>query len=250
MVCDALRDFGVQCVTPECLRLAKVEDHSSSVPRLCPCAAPRLPVPARQPARPPLAGGDAARLRRFAALTWLPLVSRLWIALYALSIHLARAGLAREARLRAVREGAAPFPLPRAPDGRASAATAPASARHTPLPLPHPLPADGSGDGSAWEHLTMEQRADAVKAVVRRRASVHTILFLHARADRPLSTDGKISSEDVIFGYRSTLRCSLPPDALSFRTLSLFVLPHWSYARVDPFLPSRSQCWLHQDTPA
>jgi len=177
-------------------------------------------------------------------------VSRLWIALYALSIHLARAGLAREARLRAVREGAAPFPLPRAPDGRASAAAAPAAARHIPLPLPHPLPADASGDGSAWEHLTMEQRADAVKAVVRRRASVHTILCLHARADRPLSTDRKISSEGVIFGYRSTFRCSLPPDALSFRNLSLFVHPHGLMLAWTPILPSRSQYWLHQDTPA
>jgi hypothetical protein len=62
MVCDALRDFGVQCVTPECLRLAKVEDHSSSVSRWCPAAAPRLPV--RPPARPPL-----AVLQRLAALT-------------------------------------------------------------------------------------------------------------------------------------------------------------------------------------
>lgn len=53
MVCDALRDLGVQCVTPECLRLAKVEDHSSSVPRLYSSAAPRLPVPVRLPARPP-----------------------------------------------------------------------------------------------------------------------------------------------------------------------------------------------------
>jgi len=138
------------------------------------------PTPARPPASPPAASGAAEVGRSYR----LPLVSRLWIALYALSIHLARAGLAREARLRAVREGAAPFPLPRAPDGRATAAAAPAAARNTPLPLPHPLPADGSGDGSAWEHLTMEQRADAVKAVVRRRASVHTILFL-------LSTDGK-----------------------------------------------------------
>lgn len=80
----------------------------------------------------------------------------------------------------------------------------------------------------------MEQRADAVKAVVRRRASVHTILCLHARADRPLSTDRKISSEGVIFGYRNTLRCSLPPGKLSCRTLYLFLHPHGSYARVDP----------------
>jgi len=34
MVCDALKALGVQCVTPESLRLAKVEDHVSSVPRL------------------------------------------------------------------------------------------------------------------------------------------------------------------------------------------------------------------------
>lgn len=33
LVCDTLRTLGVRCVTPETLRLAKVEDHASSVPR-------------------------------------------------------------------------------------------------------------------------------------------------------------------------------------------------------------------------
>ena len=96
---------------------------------------------------------------------------RLWIALYAVSIQLARAGLAREARVRAVREGAAPFPLRRASEGCAAAATAAAAAaaaRYAPLPLPHPLSAEDSGDGSAWERLSQHQRADAIKAVVRR----------------------------------------------------------------------------------
>ena len=33
LVCDALKALGVHCVTPESLRLAKVEDSSACAPR-------------------------------------------------------------------------------------------------------------------------------------------------------------------------------------------------------------------------
>ena len=33
LVCDALKALGVHCVTPESLRLAKVEDSAACAPR-------------------------------------------------------------------------------------------------------------------------------------------------------------------------------------------------------------------------
>ena len=92
-------------------------------------------------------------------------LSRLWIALYAVSINLACKSLAHQARMRAIHGGAAPFPLPppinQAPESAAAT-------RNIPPPLPHPLIADDGGDDNGWERLVPAHRRDIVNAVVRK----------------------------------------------------------------------------------
>jgi hypothetical protein len=55
MVCNTLEALGVRCVTPESLRLAKVEDHASSTPRL----PLRMRMPAWRALLPPSSVGAA-----------------------------------------------------------------------------------------------------------------------------------------------------------------------------------------------
>ena len=90
------------------------------------------------------------------------LYARLWIALYTISIHVARLSSAQQERECAIERGAAPFPFWKALNTNASSA-----APRRPPALPHPLTSDAGGDGGEWERLTPADRRDAIKAVVR-----------------------------------------------------------------------------------
>ena len=122
----------------------------------------------------------------------------MWVALYTVGIHLARAGLEHEARMRAIRAGAAPFPLP---PSRAAA-----DAARVPRTLPYPLRNDGGDDGRAWELLSESQRSDAVKSVVSvtSRSRSH-VCVQHTRSLLPYNSPFLASVLGVFVLYRAFL---------------------------------------------
>lgn len=121
------------------------------------CGAYMISMPCRMRRRLACCQSDTCRC------AFLSPLGRLWTALYAVGIEVARASLAQAARARIIESGAAPFSLSR---GSAAAAGSGSRTRVRACAPPHPLTSEGMKDGSSWLRMSPDERRDAMHTVI------------------------------------------------------------------------------------